>query len=97
MMLQILCYLVLLGTLACSDDSETVIRKKPKPPAQAVTWAEAEPLVEEHCGNCHGGGAQKAIDSQDRLQASKGRIADGSMPPGGGLPDDVKAKLLGAE
>lgn len=98
-MRMIFCLLFLVMP-ACSydDGNETVIRKKPRPaPAPADPWVQLAPLVESSCGGCHGEGKpQLGIDSLDRLRNAKPRIENDTMPPGGGLDPEVKAKLLGA-
>ena len=97
-LLKLMCILAPVAACGYGADDETVIRKKPKPSPGAITWEDVAPLVETSCGGCHGEGKpQAAIDSRDRLVASQPRIANDSMPPGGGLDGDVKAKLLGVE
>jgi len=96
MIIQFLCTLslVLLLTSCGYEDDDTVIKKKPKP--QPDPWTELAPLVASKCGSCHGEGkAQKGISSLDRLKGAAGRIRNESMPPGGGLDAETKAKLLG--
>lgn len=56
--------------------------------------AEQVLLIDDNCSLCHNGSNQKRIDSKARLVASAGRIANDTMPPGGGLSSEVKAILL---
>lgn len=94
----IVCF-ICFGLFACGygESEETrYVRKKRENP-KPDKWAELSTLVDAACGSCHGDGkAQAPINSLERLQESKPRIENDSMPPGGGLDPEVKAKFLGA-
>ena len=94
-MREILCLGALFLTVSCGayEEDETVVYKKPKPnPLPADVAA----LVSDHCGACHGPGkGQKGLATPARLKAAALRIENDTMPPGGGLSPEIKAKLLG--
>ena len=81
--------------IACGQ--QVIVEKggkdKPEPPKEELS-EEVQGLIDDHCGSCHAdGGSQKPIDSVARLEKSQPRIANDSMPPGGGLSDEVKEQL----
>lgn len=69
-------------------------------PAKAANpqskFGQVQPLIAEHCANCHDGVKQKAFDSEERWLSSKAkaRIENGSMPPNKPLSKDVKDRFL---
>lgn len=83
---------------SCGGNESVEYRKGPskKPTAEpSPEYTEVALLVQAHCGKCHGPGkGQKGIDSPERVKGASGRVANDSMPPGGGLPQDVKDKIL---
>ena len=96
----LLFFVISLSLSACGANETVEYRKKPNPdpkpqPEPSAEYKEVAALVQTHCGKCHGPGkAQKAINSAARIKGASGRVANDSMPPGGNLPADVKAKIL---
>lgn len=97
-------YILLLFLIfsACGKDTYDVVYKDPKPQpdgGEQVDWnAEVKGLVEAKCLSCHGAGGIQAPDlstaAKFKNSNAKARIANGSMPPGGGLPGNEKDILI---
>lgn len=69
----------------------------PAPAPQDQAFLEIKADVDKHCAKCHNGSTHPLdFRSGPVFKGSKAklRITNGTMPPAGGLPDDVKAKLL---
>jgi hypothetical protein len=80
----------------CSYEApEIVVRKIPK--KRVVTYDNIKADVERYCVKCHDGKIHP-LDLGDeeifRSSRSKLRIENGTMPPDGILPEDVKALIL---
>lgn len=99
----ILCVATL--TLSCSsyEESEDIeVRRKdptekPKPTEPNKKWDDIKTLVADTCGTCHNGVVHpKKFDTFAlyKVAGVKNRISNDTMPPGGGLPQDTKDKLL---
>jgi len=95
------CFVV--GFIQCSSkDEEIEIRRKPvetvKPgDAGSEKWNDIKDLVDEKCSKCHNGATHpKTFDTllAYKIPAVKNRITNDTMPPGGGLDDETKSKLL---
>ena len=60
-------------------------------------YAEVKPIVDRECGKCHNGSTHPLRfpnGAAFKASRAKARIANGTMPPGGGLKPDDKAALL---
>jgi hypothetical protein len=89
--------LVVVMVSGCGTESKKASEPPPPPPADTAWTGEIKPLVERHCGGCHNGTTHPLkFDTGAKFKGSKARvrISNGTMPPNGALPDDVKAKLL---
>lgn len=95
--LSILCAAVLLCWLlvvafACNYDEPG-----PRAPTGDTAFDAVREDVRIDCGRCHNGSIHPLVfDTGEKFRGSRARdrIVDGTMPPGGGLADDVKRRLL---
>lgn len=68
-------------------------KKTDEKPSEA--WLSLKGDVDKYCGNCHNGSQQQAFtEARWKSSTAKARVSNGSMPPGGGLPEAVKAKMI---
>ncbi len=81
---------------SCGSSKKDNAPETPKPaPSQA--WLDIKPLVQAQCGKCHDGIKQKpAFDSAAAFKGSGAlkRLEAGTMPPGGNIDPEAKAKLV---
>lgn len=80
---------ILIG--GCSYDSDTEIERRDSKPVESPAG-----LIANHCGKCHDGAKHplKLDEASFKNPKVAKRISENTMPPGGGLADSVKAKLL---
>jgi mono/diheme cytochrome c family protein len=90
--------------LACA-----LARAQVEPPAESRDWGALYDLVEQHCGDCHGGDAPKgrfdllalpqadAVTFLDGLARARDRVEAGEMPPVDAEPMPAAARAAFAE
>lgn len=80
--------------LGCGSQESVRVYKKPVASTRpSVSWDEIKPLVDENCNKCHGKSIGQAFTKANYGPKAVARVANGTMPPGGGLSPDVKSKL----
>lgn len=95
-MKNLLCLLLLVPfTEACGPQERIKVIKKERaaPQVSAAAWDEIKPIVDQYCNNCHGKSVGQAFTKANFGEGAIARVANGTMPPGGGLPKDIKSKL----
>lgn len=93
-------FLVFAGS--CGSDGGTEYRTKPKPApkpgpdtgGEGPSFAAIKPNVDRYCGGCHNGSNQRVFKDGEDFKRAAGRIENGTMPPSGNLPLDVKNDFL---
>ncbi len=98
--MKFLCLAIMfLAFTSCGSDKKYEAHQDPAPtkPEPSQAWLDIKPVVAAQCGKCHDGVKQKpAFDSAAAFKGSNAlkRIEGGTMPPGGKIDPEAKAKLV---